>query len=78
MNILGLEFSGKSSHFSANKIINPNFHAPSKRQFLEIRNQHKILRKKVGKKFYFFVKTPKNNFSDPQSTNPNKTSRKHF
>jgi hypothetical protein len=39
----------------------------------KIRNQHKILRKKVD-----FFQTPKNNFSDPQPTNPNKTRRKHF
>ncbi len=36
----------------------------------KIRNQQKILKKKV--KILFFVKTPKNSFSDPQTTNPNK------
>jgi len=30
------------------------------------------------KKFLIFVKTPKNNFSDPQTTNPNKTRSEHF
>jgi len=44
----------------------------------KIRNQHKILRKKVDKKFYFLSKPPKNNFSDPHTTNPNKTRREHF
>jgi hypothetical protein len=44
----------------------------------EIRNQYKILRKKVEQNFYFLSKPQKNNFSDPQTTNPNKTRRKHF
>jgi len=44
----------------------------------KIRNQRKILRKKVEKKFLFFVKTPKNNFLDPQTRNPNKTRWKQF
>jgi hypothetical protein len=29
-------------------------------------------------KILIFVKTPKNYFLDPQTTNPNKTRRKHF
>jgi len=37
-----------------------------------------ILFKIRNQKILFFVKTPKNNFSDPQSTNPDKTRRKHF
>jgi hypothetical protein len=36
----------------------------------KIRNQHKILRKKLIKNF-IFVKTSKNNFSDPKTTNAN-------
>jgi len=43
----------------------------------EIRNQYKVMRKKVDRKFYF-CQNPKNNFLEPQSTNPNKTRRKHF
>ncbi len=35
----------------------------------KIRNQHKILRKKVDKNF-IFVKTPKNNFSNPNLQTP--------
>jgi hypothetical protein len=55
--------------------INPYYSAPSKnkifRIFFWILNMFAIV-SNLHKKKLFFVKTPKNNFSDPQTTNLNK------
>jgi len=45
--------------------------------FFRILNMFAIV-SNLQKKNLIFVKTPQNNFSDPQTTNLNKTSRKHF
>jgi len=59
--------------------FNANYSAPSKNQifrhFFLTLNMFAIVSEN---KILFFVKTPRNNFSDPQTTNPNKTRRKHF
>jgi hypothetical protein len=38
----------------------------------------KEIEKNIQEKILFSVKTTKNNFSDPQTTSPNKTYWKHF
>ena len=60
--------------------FNPYYSTPSKNKifgnFFRIIYMFAIvsnLKKKIN-----FCQTPKNNFSDPQTTNLNKTCRKHF
>jgi len=54
--------------------INPYYSAPSKKRFLEIifriLNMSAIV-SNFQKKNLIFVKNPRNNFSDPQTTNLN-------
>ena len=62
-------------------LINPNYSAPSKNQIFRnffLNSSYVRDCEQFTKKISFFVKTPKNNFSDTQSKNPNKTRGKHF
>ncbi len=76
--MLVLDFISKlSSHYCLTLTTQPH----QKIRFLEIFFRILIMFtivRNLQKKNLIFVKTPKNNFLDPQTTNLNKTRRGHF
>ena len=76
-----IKLLNRNKMISNGNFINPSYSAPSKNQifrnFFWILNMFAIV-SNLQKKILIFVKITKNNFSDPLTTNPNKTRRKHF